>query len=229
MARHAAALRSSSAPRAPIADQLVEVATRIIVRDGYSALTVHAIEREAGVSRSLIHYHFGGKTGLLLAVIDTVFKDLGPPEATPSPDDAAALLAAELESDRALSADGEKMLLFFELLPHILRDDELRERLQLFYRRGGADASPGDDGGRTEEDRRHAAHQEHHRRVQRALTEEYGAEPAAAVSGLMAAVLDGLGLQVLVDPAGVDHAQRYRTWQDMVFTYLESRRTTHRT
>jgi len=213
-----------------MADRLVEAARRIIIRDGFAGLTFQSIEAEAGASRSLIHYHFGGKMGLLLAVVDTIFKDLDGAYDPPTTGDMPARLFTELESDRKLSADSSTMLLFVELLPHMLRTKELRERLQTYYRRGrreddAAQSVASDAGGeQSAEELRRARHQQHHVTFMRSLAAEYGQEPAESVGALMPAMIDGLGLQLLIDPEEVDHAQRYRVWRDMVLTYLEAQR-----
>ncbi len=120
--------KSDKASSGPMAERLVEAATRIIVRDGYKALTVQAVEREVGTSQSSIHYYFGGKDGLLLAVVDAMFKGLDDAEHASTPSgDPFEWLAAVIDSDRALSGDRDYMRLYVELLPHMLRSEELTE------------------------------------------------------------------------------------------------------
>jgi AcrR family transcriptional regulator len=47
--------------------QLVDVAERLFVADGYEATTLEDVAREAGVSRPIVYEHFGSKEGLFLA------------------------------------------------------------------------------------------------------------------------------------------------------------------
>jgi len=51
-------------------DQIVSAAQRVLVRDGGAGLSTRSVAAEADVSLSLIHYHFGSREGLLLAVLD---------------------------------------------------------------------------------------------------------------------------------------------------------------
>jgi AcrR family transcriptional regulator len=58
------AVREHGAARAAILD----AAARVIIRDGASDFSTRAVAAEAGVNQSLIHYHFGTKEKLMLAV-----------------------------------------------------------------------------------------------------------------------------------------------------------------
>ena len=60
--------RLESAPLAT-RDALGEAASRCIIRDGHARLSTRAVALEAGVNQSLIHYHFGTKERLMLAVL----------------------------------------------------------------------------------------------------------------------------------------------------------------
>ena len=53
-----------SAPQA-----IVEAAARCIIARGHGALSTRAVAAEAGVTQSLIHYYFGTKDRLMLAVL----------------------------------------------------------------------------------------------------------------------------------------------------------------
>jgi AcrR family transcriptional regulator len=54
----------------PTRQAIVEAASRCIIRDGHARLSTRAIAGEAGVNQSLIHYHFGTKERLMLAVLE---------------------------------------------------------------------------------------------------------------------------------------------------------------
>ncbi len=51
-------------------DQILAAARRVLTRDGGAGLSTRTVAAEAGVYLSLIHYHFGSREGLLLAVLD---------------------------------------------------------------------------------------------------------------------------------------------------------------
>jgi AcrR family transcriptional regulator len=57
---------------------VVEVAGRLMQRDGYNATTVAAIAAEAGVSAETIYKSFGGKPGLVRALFDEALEGSGP-------------------------------------------------------------------------------------------------------------------------------------------------------
>ena len=49
--------------------QILESAREVLAADGYSGASTRAVAERAGVQLSLVHYHFGGKQGLLAAVL----------------------------------------------------------------------------------------------------------------------------------------------------------------
>jgi len=51
-------------------EQLLDVTTRIVIEDGFSAVTIEAVARAAGISRPIVYEHFGDRDGLLAAVIE---------------------------------------------------------------------------------------------------------------------------------------------------------------
>lgn len=50
--------------------QILDAARDVLTRQGYAGTTMRAIADEAGMRASLVHYHFGGKQQLLVAVLD---------------------------------------------------------------------------------------------------------------------------------------------------------------
>ena len=58
--------------------RIVEVAGRLMERDGYDATTVAAIAAESGVSAETIYKSFGGKPGLVRALFETALEGAGP-------------------------------------------------------------------------------------------------------------------------------------------------------
>lgn len=49
---------------------LIDAAGRLFTRQGIDRVKLGDIAREAGVDACMIHYHFGGKDGLILAVLE---------------------------------------------------------------------------------------------------------------------------------------------------------------
>ena len=54
---------------------LLDVATAIVCRDGWSALTMKGLATEAGVSRQLVYDHFEDGSRLLLSTIERLFEE----------------------------------------------------------------------------------------------------------------------------------------------------------
>lgn len=50
--------------------QIVAAARDVLAADGYSGTSTRAVADRAGVQLSLVHYHFGGKSRLLAAVLE---------------------------------------------------------------------------------------------------------------------------------------------------------------
>ncbi len=50
--------------------QILAAAREVLAADGYSGASTRAVADRAGVRLSLVHYHFGGKRGLLAAVLE---------------------------------------------------------------------------------------------------------------------------------------------------------------
>ena len=50
--------------------QILAAAREVLAADGYSGTSTRAVADRAGVQLSLVHYHFGGKQGLLLEVLE---------------------------------------------------------------------------------------------------------------------------------------------------------------
>ncbi|HET7622936.1 MAG TPA: helix-turn-helix domain-containing protein [Gemmatimonadaceae bacterium] len=99
------AAASDRRPRVEAAERILRAAVRCIVASGASALTMHDVAEEAGVSKGLIHYHFHDKETLLARVVEWMTRNLvareraALAESTPrhAIDDLWAWLSAELE------------------------------------------------------------------------------------------------------------------------------------
>ena len=181
---------------APTARELLEAARRLLETEGYSSLTLKAIGREAGQNESLIGYHFGSKTGLLVALVDWlvygIVRDLharvlrledGQDQLHPAMDDARQLIG-DVESYRA----------FYDLMPHLLSTRDGRLRMAQLY----------------------TTYRELNARALSTALAQARSPQARAGAARHVALTDGLALQVLMDPGGVDVRLAAELWEDCV-------------
>ena len=178
----------------PTAQRILGAARRLLVRDGFKALTLSAIAREAAESKASIGYHFGNKDGLVAALVDSLTHDanLTLIKECSSLPPGPARLRALLEGEARIVADTASFRAFFEILPYALRDPSLRRRVAALY-----------DGYRET--------------IWRCVSD---ADPATAgelrpLCVLMIALVDGLAIQYCLDPEGADLAGAVRRWEAM--------------
>ena len=72
-----AARRSREEMSAVTTARLVAAARTSFARDGYAATSMDALCAEAGVTRGALYHHFGGKEGLLEAVVGQIDAEIG--------------------------------------------------------------------------------------------------------------------------------------------------------
>jgi len=181
------------------AQRLVDAARDVVLTKGYAGLTLDAVQAGAGLNKSLVRYYFGSKAGLIEALIDTLFP------AHADLDDALARASSGEEKVRTLlamqrnvAADDDVNRLFFELFPHVLRDRRLRLRFVDAYRES--------------------------RLMDKGCMEEAAPaiDPPQAerLAALTVAMLEGLAVQRVIDPKGLDFAGAYEDWERMLTAYL---------
>jgi AcrR family transcriptional regulator len=186
---------------APTAARILEAAKRVLSRDGFRGLTFETIAKEAGENPALIRYHFGSKAGLLAALVDSVMYQeavelIEQLTGVPAGDERRRKLLALHEG---LPEDTDAYRNFFELIPHILRDDDLQPHLrELFAWYRKLDAWALKDAGDTE-----------------------AAEHIAPMALLTVAIADGIALQKLADP-DLDFEPAFELWRRLVLGYVES-------
>jgi len=117
------------------AQKLLRAAKEIIASEGFDALTLNAVSVASGENKAMISYYFGNKAGLVAAVLDSVIHD----EYIASQDrmkdvDPKQRTQRLVEEMRRMDAATDEFRVFFELLPHVLRDEALRRRIALLYR-----------------------------------------------------------------------------------------------
>jgi AcrR family transcriptional regulator len=163
----------------PSAVAILRAARRVVAERGFAGLTIEAVANEANVSRTLVSYHFGNRAGLVELLVDSLFHDLFVASVARRGARAGSL-GDLMELLQQEARDREAFRAFFEILPSLLREDELRARvagLYDLYRELLLQVS-GVSGDGAPDDRR-----------------------LAAVGSVLLALVDGLGLQALLDPA----------------------------
>jgi AcrR family transcriptional regulator len=180
------------------ARNLLLAAKQIVAEEGFDALTLNSVSELAGENKAMVSYYFENKAGLIAAVLDSVIhdeyldsqdrmKDVAPGERTPR----------LLEEMRRMDAAVADFQVFFELLPHVLRDDGLRRRIALLY-------------------------QWYWRVKLEWLGVGAGAAADPELLGLaqvLSALIDGLAIQAAIDP-DLDLANPYRVFSQMLEGYL---------
>lgn len=63
-------------PRAVREQQLLDLAERLFIDNGYAGFSIEELCREAGVSRPIVYDHFGSKDGIYLACLRRVREEL---------------------------------------------------------------------------------------------------------------------------------------------------------
>jgi AcrR family transcriptional regulator len=183
--------------------RILDAAKRILSERGYSKLTLQAIEEESGEYRALVAYYFGSKQGLVEAIIDSLMdvEDQVLRERLGEIEEPGERVRALIDEQRQISADWRGFRAFYELLPHIMRDDRLRDDLAADYAKS------------RELDRQTLA-------AGRSGADRADLDRLAALS---VAVVEGLAVQFAADRKHFDHEGTYRLWEDMVLAYLREK------
>lgn len=184
----------------PTARRILAAAQDILAERGYAELTITAISQVSGVNRALVSYYFGGKAGLLAALVDTLFQDpeVGLVEEIRSAREGTERVEGFLDWQRRVSARDRTNRMLYELLPHALRDPEVRARFAeeyRLYRAVDADCLG-------------------------AAPRELGEQELEALAAVSIAVVEGLGIQRALDPDGFDHERAWLVWREVVGRYL---------
>jgi AcrR family transcriptional regulator len=172
------------------ARNLLIAAKEIIADEGFEALTLKTVSERAGENKAMVSYYFANKAGLVAAVLDSVIHD----EYLDSLDRMKDVTSGEriprlVEEMQRMAASVEDFDVFFELLPHVLRDEVLRRRMAMLFRwywKMKLEWLGVEDGTRGLAD-----------------------PDLLGVAQLLSAVIDGLAIQAAVDP-GVDLSNPYR-------------------
>jgi AcrR family transcriptional regulator len=178
------------APSTPAAKEkrqrVVEAAAKVMAREGYAATSMKDIAQEAGIAQGLIHYYFDSKDDLVMAVVkDACDQMLAETRAAfaAAPGGPLERVWPALESARDRTKNRPEMWrVFVELLPLSLTNPHLRVQFQELYAKiiqGTVEIV-----------------EEVNRQIPTALPVDAG-----YFARVIAAAVDGIALQTLVDPA----------------------------
>lgn len=116
------------------AQKILSAAQRLLADRGYDAVTLENVAAEAGVNKASIRYNFGNKAGLIAAVVDALmhaeFARMAHEMPVLQHDDR---LDAAMEAKRRMILSADEFRGFFDILPHAIRNDELRHRIAALY------------------------------------------------------------------------------------------------
>ena len=184
----------------PTARRLLAAAQDILAERGFSELTMTAISQVSGVNRALVSYYFGGKAGLLAALVESLFlnPDVGFVEEIRSSRVGEDRADAFLDWQRRVSQNDRTNRMLYELLPHALREPEVRARFAEEYR----------------------VYRDVDGDCLAAAPRELSEAELDALAAVSIAVVEGLGIQRALDPDGFDHERAWRMWREVVGRYL---------
>lgn len=192
----------------PTAQRLLAAARRLLRDGGYEALRLSAIAAEAGEAKASIGYHFGNKDGLIAALVDSLTHDANRAliEETAKFPPGDERVHALIDGESRIAADEEAFRMFFEILPHALRDPGLRERVAALYE----------------------GYRETVLRCLDALDEEERRR-LRPFATLMIAIVDGLAIQHGLDAAATDVQAATALWEELARPFLRTLQERRRT
>ena len=132
MARYELPISDPTPELSPTAARILEAAKRVLARDGFRALTFERIAAEAGENPALIRYHFGSKAGLVTMLIDSVMylESVELIEQLTRVPPGEKRRRALFRLHERYARDTAAYQMFYEIIPHIMRDEELRPHLR---------------------------------------------------------------------------------------------------
>jgi AcrR family transcriptional regulator len=176
----------------------------LLLERGYRALTLVNIRQESGENAAAVSYYFGDKAGLIEALVDAVFYEAASQFSerlrdVPPRERAGRLL----EAMRTFSSHLESFTVFFELLPHVLRNRRLHDRLLALYEWYLGTLL------------------EWIETADMKLPSQ-NKDVALGLAALITAVTDGLWMQYAIDARRLDVRRPYAVFGQMLQAYLET-------
>jgi AcrR family transcriptional regulator len=127
--------QSRAVARASARARILDAAVKLIAREGINDVRIARIAMEAGVSPSLLHYHFASRDALLAEALEHSYELAG--SIRMGPDEPVASRLRDM-IDQCLPLNGalrDDWLLWVELWLHTARRPELRETAARLYAR----------------------------------------------------------------------------------------------
>jgi TetR/AcrR family transcriptional regulator, acrAB operon repressor len=187
----------------PTAQRILTAARRLLIEGGFRRLSLQTIATAAGESKGSIAYHFGSKEGLITALIDSLVHDANRALLV----DTAGIASLEerlkvlVAVETRIAADRDAAMGVLEVLPYAMRDDKLRPRVAALY----------------------AAYRE---TVLACLRGSASVRPELlAPAALTIAVVDGLSIQLGLEPERTDVPACFEAFGEMVSLYLRAHAT----
>jgi AcrR family transcriptional regulator len=126
---------SRAAARASARARILDAAVRLIAREGINDVRIARIAMEAGVSPSLLHYHFASRDALLAEALEHSY-ELAAAARTGGDEPVAGRLREMIDQCLPLpGAQRDEWLLWVELWLHAARHQELRATAARLYAR----------------------------------------------------------------------------------------------
>ena len=170
--------------------RILEAAVRLIARDGLDEARMARIAMAAGVSPSLLHYHFASRDALLAEALEHSYETAGDFRIAGAGQTPTPAVRLQRMIDQCLPHPGklrDDFILWVELWLHAARRPELRETSARLY------------------GRMHAWFAE--------TVQELGADDVARTTDRLLALLDGYGVRALAgDPAMSIERARAEIW-----------------
>ena len=183
----------------PTALRVLEATRGVILEEGFAKCTLSRILEASGERNvAAVKYYFGSKSGLVSVVLDTVLYDVMATLDAPPADRFTSQGFSRLTVQTAVvNQPSDALRILFEMLPYVLRDGELLDRLHSYYE---------------------AFYQLHLAQVRREaraaeLCSGGASQPRASMEGLaslLSAIGDGLSIQALVQPDHFDFSETLR-------------------
>jgi AcrR family transcriptional regulator len=165
-------------------ERLLAATIELLERDGWDSVTVRKIGAEAGVNIALVNYHFGSKTNLKLAALEAALQDTVAPPAGDMPDgpDGGDWLEELVHVALGTGRPGGRSRMFESAVAAALHDPDLAARMRPMLVRSRSQLAE---------------------RIESAVAS--GQLPATtdaqALAVVLTAMLDGLWIQQIIDPA----------------------------
>jgi AcrR family transcriptional regulator len=184
----------------PTARKILEAAHRVLEEDGFDGLSFDAIARRSGQYKGSITYFLGDKATLIVMLADIVGRDIvaAAEERLKQLPEGPSRIHEAIVVNAQVCQNSDEFRVFLDIVARAVRREELRERFARLYRE--------------------------YREVNRQMLGEGASQAMRAELDLMAtlslAIVDGLSLQLALDPEGFDPDPYWSCWEEVVVSRL---------